>query len=114
MVSAKSASWVPAEPIVAGTSALKNRRTSSSQRRAWKEVMKPARQASPPTSAACSTPDIRTPQAAAWAAPPNIGASASVAIIDRLSRIGAAAAAAKRCRALRIPPHSVTRVMSSR
>ena len=35
-------------------------------------------------------------------------------IIDRLSRIGAAAALAKRCMTFSIPPYSVTSVISSR
>jgi len=57
---------------------------------------------------------ISTPHAAAWPALGNSAASASVAIIETLSRIGAAEAAAIRCIALRMPPHSVTRVMSRR
>ena len=52
----------------------------------------------PPTSRSNSRkPAIRTPQAAAWPASGKNAASASVAIIDRLSKIGAAAALAKRC-----------------
>ena len=47
---------------------------------------------------------MNTPQAAAWPALGKNAASASVAIIDRLSRIGAAAGEAKRCSALRMPP----------
>ena len=43
MVSANSASWVPADPIVAGTRALKKRRTSLSQRRLRNDVITPAR-----------------------------------------------------------------------
>ncbi len=39
---------------------------------------------------------------------------ASVAIIVTLSRIGAAAGAANRCSAFKIPPHNVTSVMSRR
>ena len=49
-------------------------------------------------------PAIRTPQAAAWPAPGKNAASASVAIIDRLRKIGAAAALAKRCMTLSMPP----------
>ena len=48
-------------------------------------------------------PAMNTPQAAAW---PGVGkntATASVAIIDKLSRMGAAAAAAKRASAFRMP-----------
>ena len=48
------------------------RETTSSHRRA---------SASPPTRAACSTPEISTPQAAAWPALGNSHATASVAII---------------------------------
>ena len=114
MVSANSANCVPAEPTVAGTSALKNRRTSSSQVSAWNDVITPARQASPPTRAACSTPEISTPQAAAWPALGNSQATASVAIIATLSSVDAAAAAANRLSALRMPPHSVTSVISSK
>ena len=44
MVSANKASCVPAEPMVAGTSALKKRRTSSSSRSARNQVATPARQ----------------------------------------------------------------------
>ena len=65
MVSANSASCVPAEPTVAGTSALKKRRTSSSQ----VERVKRRHHAGAPGIAAdegaCSTPEISTPQAAA-------------------------------------------------
>ena len=65
---------------------------------------RPLRQASPPTSNASSTPASSTPQAAAW---PGVGkkvATASVATIEMLSRIGAAAGAANRPSALRMPP----------
>ena len=47
---------------------------------------------------------MSTPQAAAWPAVGKNAASASVAIIDRLSRIGAAAGAAKRWIEFRMPP----------
>ena len=47
---------------------------------------------------------MSTPQAAAWPAVGKKNASASAAIIERLSRIGAAAADAKRPSALRMPP----------
>ena len=49
---------------------------------------------SPPTKSACSAPEISTPQAAAWPAVGKKAASASVTIIDRLSSVEAAAAAA--------------------
>ncbi len=104
MVSANSASCTPMEPTVAGPSARKNFRTSASSSGQRRAVIAPARQVSPPTSSACSTPEISTPQAAAWPAVGKNAASASVTIIDRLSRIDAAAAAAKRCSALRMPP----------
>ena len=55
-----------------------------------------------------ATPAISTPHAAAWPAVGKNGASSSVAIIDRLSRIGAPAAAAKRLLALRTPANSVS------
>jgi 16S rRNA (adenine1518-N6/adenine1519-N6)-dimethyltransferase len=46
-------------------SALKKRRTSSSQRSARNHVIAPLRSVSPPTSTACSTPEMSTPHAAA-------------------------------------------------
>ena len=104
MVSANSASCTPAEPTVAGPSARKNRRTSASSSGQRSVGNAPTRQLSPPTSSACSTPEISTPQAAAWPAVGKKTASNSATVIDRLSKIGAAAAAAKRCKALRIPP----------
>ena len=78
MVSANSASCTPMEPIVAGPSARKNLRTSASSSGQRSAVMAPARQASPPTSSACKTPEISTPQAAAWPAVGKNAASASV------------------------------------
>ena len=92
-----------AEPMVAGIRALKKRLTSSSHLGHRNAGSTPLRQASPPTSSASRMPAMKTPQAAAW---PGVGkntATASVAIIDRLSRMGAAAAAAKRASALRMP-----------
>ena len=50
--------------------------------------MTPWRNASPPTSSTSRMPAISTPQAAAWPGVGNNTATASVAIIDRLSRIG--------------------------
>src|SRR5262244_3822118 len=114
MVSANNAICVPAEPMVAGPSALKKRLTSSSHFGQRNAAITPLRQASPPTSSASSTPATNTPQAAAC---PGVGkntATASAAIMDKLSRMGAAAAAAKRASALRMPPYSVTSDMSSK
>ncbi len=114
MVSANSAICMPAEPMVAGPSALKKRLTSSSHFGQRNAVITPLRHVSPPTSSASRMPAMNTPQAAAW---PGVGkntATASVATMDTLSRIGAAAAAAKRASALRMPPKSVTSDMSSR
>ena len=104
MVSANNASCTPAEPTVAGPSARKNARTSASSCGQRNAARAPARQVSPPTSAACNTPEMSTPQAAACPAVGKNAASNSVTIIDKFSRIGAAAAAAKRCNALRMPP----------
>ena len=104
MVSANSASCTPMEPTVAGPSARKNLRTSASSSGQRSAVSTPARQASPPTSSTCNTPEISTPQAAAWPALGKSQTTASVAIMARLRKIEAAAAAAKRCSALRMPP----------
>ena len=49
-------------------------------------------------------PAISTPQAAAYPGPGKNAASASVTIIDRLRKMGAAAALAKRCITLSMPP----------
>jgi hypothetical protein len=104
MVSANKAIWVPAEPSVAGPSARKKRRTSSSSLSS-RNFGNPSRRArSAPTIAASRHPAMNTPQAAACPAVGKNTASDSVAIIDRLSRIGAAAGEAKRCSALRMPP----------
>ena len=55
----------PMEPTVAGPSARKNLRTSASSLGQLSVGKAPARQALPPTSNTCSTPEIKTPQAAA-------------------------------------------------
>jgi hypothetical protein len=104
MVSANSAICVPPEPSVAGPSALKKRFTSSSSTKARNFGSTLLRRASAATAIACMQPEMSTPQAAAWPAVGKYAASASVAIIATLSRIGAAAALAKRCSALRMPP----------
>ena len=97
MVSANSASCVPAEPTVAGPEALEEAlhvlveprpARSAAARRARARRRRPA--------ATPAQPAISTPQAAACPAVGKNAASASATIIDRLSRIGAAAAAAKR------------------
>src|SRR5262252_7887365 len=61
MVSAKSAIWMPAEPIVAGPSAWKKRLTSSSHFGQRNAVITPLRQVSPPTSSTSRMPAINTP-----------------------------------------------------
>jgi hypothetical protein len=76
---------------------LKKRFTSSSSLSGAKRGRTPLRAASPASSRNSRKPAISTPQAAACPAVGKNAASASVAIIDRLSRIGAAAALAKRC-----------------
>ena len=114
MVSANSASCTPAEPTVAGPSALKKRFTSRSGQGRRSVVITSARSAAPPTSSTSSTPAMSTPQAAAW---PGVGKNAavsSVATMVRLSRIGAAAAAANLPSELRMPENNVTSVISRR
>ena len=74
----------------------------------------PCASASPPTSSTMATPAMSTPQAAAWPASAKNGASSSVATIDRLRRMGAPAAAAKRLLALRTPANSVSIDTSAR
>src|SRR5262249_21357007 len=96
MVSANSAIWMPAEPMVAGPSAWKKRLTSSSHFGQRNAVITPLRNVSPPTSSTSRMPAMNTPQAAAW---PGVGkntATASVATMDTLNRRGAAAGAAER------------------
>ena len=104
MVSANSASCTPAEPMTAGPSATKKRLTSASQRGRRNLAITSLHAVSPATNASSRHPAISTPQAAAWPAVGNNAASASVIIIVRLSRMGAAAAAANRLSALRMPP----------
>ncbi len=103
MVSANSASCTPAEPTVAGPSALKKRFTSGSGHGRRSVVITSARKAAPPTSSTSSTPAISTPHAAAWPAVGKNTAVASVTIMVRLSRIGAAAAVANLPSELRMP-----------
>ena len=91
MVSANSATCVPIEPSVAGPSARKNARTSSSSLSGANRGRMPLRAASPASRKNSRKPAIRTPHAAAWPTPGKNAASASVAIIDRLRKIGAAA-----------------------
>ena len=74
----------------------------------------PCVSASTPTTSAMITPAASTPQAAAWPASGKKGASSSVVMIDRLSRMGAPAAAAKRLLALRMPANSVSIDTSAR
>ncbi len=104
MVSANSAIWVSAEPTVAGANRLRKSFISTSRRGQRNRGRSPLRQASPPTSSASSTPAMSTPQAAAWPGVGKKATSASAVIIERLSRIGAAAGVAKRPSALRMPP----------
>ena len=91
MVSANSATCVPIEPSVAGPSARKKARTSSSSLSGANFGRMPLLAASPASRKNSRKPAIRTPHAAAWPAPGKNAASASVAIIDRLRKIGAAA-----------------------
>ena len=92
------------EPMVAGPSARKKARTSSSSLIGAKRGRPPWVARSPASRKYCRKPEIRTPQAAAW---PGVGkntATASVAIMEILRRMEAAAALAKRCITLRMPP----------
>ena len=114
IVSANSASCTPAEPTVAGPSALKKRFTSSSSLGRRSAVITSARSAAPPTSSTSSTPAISTPHAAACPAVGKKAASSSANIMVRLSRIGAAAAVANLPIELRMPENSVTSVISAR
>ena len=66
MVSANNATCVPIEPMVAGPSARKNARTSSSSLSGAKRGRPPWRARSPASRKYCRKPEIRTPQAAAW------------------------------------------------
>ena len=104
MVSANTATWVPIEPSVAGPIARKNARTSSSRRNGAKRGRLPWRARSPAKRKYCRKPEIRTPQAAAWPAVGKNATSASVAIIEILRKIEAAAALANRCITLSMPP----------
>ena len=104
MVSANIATWVPIEPSVAGPIARKNARTSSSSLSGAKRGRPPWRARSPASRKYCRKPEISTPQAAAWPAVGKNAASASVAIIEMLRKIDAAAALAKRCITLSMPP----------
>ena len=74
----------------------------------------PACRAAIQSSSHSSTPAMATPQAAAWAALGNRKATKRAAIRQTFSRIGAAAAAAKRSTALRLAESRVTRVTKSR
>ena len=103
MVSANSAIWVSAEPMVAGPKRLRNVFTSVSNFGQQNRGSTPCRATSPATSRNSRMPAISTPQAAACPAVGKNAASASAIIIDRLSRIGAAAAVANRSSALRMP-----------
>jgi hypothetical protein len=114
MVSANIATCVPIEPNVAGPSARKKARMSSSSLSDAKRGRPPWRARSPASRKYCRKPEISTPQAAAWPTPGKNAASARVAIIARLRKIEAAAALAKRCITLSMPPYSVTSVIKSR
>ena len=105
MVSANSASCTPAEPTVAGPSARKNlRRFSSSPglRNAGEHAR--ARGIAHQQQNFENAGDQARPRPRRGPAVGNSAASASAAIIERLSRIGAAAAAAKCGIAFRMPP----------
>ena len=104
MVSANSATCVPIEPTVAGPSARKKARTSSSSFNGANRGRPPWRARSPASRKYCRKPEISTPQAAAWPAVGKNATSASVIIIARFRKIDAAAALAKRCMTLSMPP----------
>ena len=105
MVSAKIATCVPIEPSVAGPMRAKERahvfiELAAAQSAAGRHGA--AR--SPASRKYCRKPEISTPHAAAWPAVGKNAASASVAIIEILRKIDAAAALAKRCITLSMPP----------
>ena len=103
IVSANIAICTPAEPMTAGPSVLKKPRIAGSSRGCSDPGARPARFAANQTSASSRTPAAATPQAAACPAVGNRKDSESAAMSDRLSRTGAAAAAAKRSFALSTP-----------
>ena len=111
IVSANIAICTPAEPMTAGPRVLKNVTMAGSSLGRARRGARPARAAANQTRASSRTPAAATPQAAACPAVGKRDAAARAAIIDRLRRTGAAAAAAKRSWALRSPESSVTRVI---
>ena len=104
MVSANIATCVPIEPMVAGPSARKKARMSSSSLSGAKRGKPPWVARSPASRKYCRKPEISTPHAAACPGVGNQTATASVAIIAMLRKIEAAAALAKRCITLSMPP----------
>src|SRR5207248_699531 len=84
----------PIEPTVAGPSARKKARTSSSSLGQANRGRPPCRARSEASKKYCKNPEIKTPQAAAWPTLGKKAASAKVIIIDKLRKIDAAAALA--------------------
>ena len=115
MVSANSAICTPAEPTVAGPSALKKRFTSSSShgRRSVGHHVGAQRGAADQQHFEHAG-DQHAPRRRMARRSGRTPRASSVATMVRLSRIGAAAAVAKRPTELRMPENSVTSAISSR